>query len=173
MVTPDEIAAVPLFAELDEAQRERLCRFAADIRLIAGEYAAPQGSEPALFAVLDGRIEPVLRAEGVERVVGVRHPGEIFGEVPITLGTVFPVGFRAAEPTRVMRIEPHDYHLLAAGQPRIGTEVGKLAAHRMSGLRGLQGLAAEPRPPRAIVVGHRWDADCAHLRRFLDRNHIS
>jgi thioredoxin reductase (NADPH) len=87
---------------------------------------------------------------------------------------VFPVGFRAAaEPTRVLRLEPHDYHLLAARRPQVGAEVGKLAANRMSGARGLQGLAAEPRPPRAIVVGHRWDAECAALRRFLDRNNIS
>jgi thioredoxin reductase (NADPH) len=98
MVTPEEIGRVPLFAELDATQRDRLSRAAADISLAAGEYAAPQGSEPALFAVLDGRIEPVQLAEGVERVVGVREPGEIFGEVPITLGTVFPVGFRAAVP---------------------------------------------------------------------------
>src|SRR5919199_5782016 len=106
MVTPEEVGRVPLFARLDEAQREQLSRVAADISLAPGEYAAPQGSEPALFAVLDGRIEPVQRTEGVERVVGVRDPGEIFGEVPITLGTVFPVGFRAAVPSRVMRIEP-------------------------------------------------------------------
>jgi len=48
-----------------------------------------------------------------------------------------------------------------------------LAAHRMSGSRGLQGLAAEPPPPRALVVGHRWDASCAELRRFLDRNQVT
>src|SRR5919202_3117352 len=173
MVTPDEIAAVPLFAELDEAQRERLCRFAADIRLIAGEYAAPQGSEAALFAVLDGRIEPVQRAEGVERVVGVRHPGEIFGEVPIVLGTVFPVGFRAAVPSRVMRVEPHDYHAIASAAPDVAKEVGRLASHRMSGLRGLQGLAADPPPPRALVLGHRLDPACTELRAFLTRNQVS
>ena len=43
----------------------------------------------------------------------------------------------------------------------------------MGGSRGLQGLAAEPPPPRAIVVGHRWDAACTELRRFLDRNQIT
>jgi len=43
----------------------------------------------------------------------------------------------------------------------------------MSGARGLQGIAAEPPPPRAIVVGHRWDASCTELRRFLDRNQVS
>jgi thioredoxin reductase (NADPH) len=173
VVTPEEIAQVPLFEQLDAAQREQLSRVAADINLAAGEYAAPQGSEPALFAVLDGRIEPVMRREGVERVVGRREPGEIFGEVPITLGTVFPVGFRAAVPSRVMRIEPRDYHAVASGSPDVAKEVGRLASHRMSGLRGLQGLAADPPPPRAIVVGHRLDPACSSLRRFLARNQVT
>ena len=173
MVTPEEVALVPLFAGLEEAQRERLSRVAADISLAAGEYAAPQGSEAALFAVLDGRIEPVQRAEGVERVVGVRHPGEIFGEVPVTLGTVFPVGFRAAVPSRVMRIEVRDYHAIASASPDVAKELGRLSSHRMSGLRGLQGLAADPPPPRAIVVGQRLDPACSELRRFLTRNQVT
>ena len=173
MVTPDEVGRVPLFAELDQAHHAQLSRVAADISLAAGEYAAPQGSEAALFAVLDGRIEPVQRADGVERVVGVRHPGDIFGEVPITLGTVFPVGFRAAVPSRVMRIEPRDYHGIASTSPEIAREVGRLATHRMSGLRGLQGLAADPPPPRAILVGHRLDPACSDLRAFLTRNQVT
>ena len=51
MVTTEEIGAVELFAALDEAQREQLARVAADITLVAGEYAAPEGGERALFAV--------------------------------------------------------------------------------------------------------------------------
>ncbi len=105
MVTTEEIGQVELFAALDDAQREQLSRAAADVRLVAGEYAAHEGAERALFAVLEGRIEPVKHVDGIERVVGVRNPGDIFGEVPIALGTVFPVGFRASEPSRVMRIE--------------------------------------------------------------------
>jgi thioredoxin reductase (NADPH) len=93
--------------------------------------------------------------------------------VPITLGTVFPVGFRAAEPSRVMRLEPQDYHAVAAAEPELVKEVGKLASHRIGGSRGLQSLAADPPPPRAIIVGHRWDSSCAQLRRFLDRNQIT
>src|SRR5215211_829351 len=173
MVTPDEIAGIELFAALDPAQREQLCRVAADVRLVAGEYAAHEGSERALFAVLEGLIQPCRLVDGIERVLGERHPGDIFGEVPIVLGTVFPVGFRAAEASRVMRIEPHDYHAVASVVPELAKEVGGLAAHRMSGTRGLQGIAAEPPPPRAIVVGHRWDASCGELRRFLDRNQVS
>jgi thioredoxin reductase (NADPH) len=173
VVTTEEIGQVALFAALDPAQREQLSRVSADISLVAGEYAAHEGGERALFAVLEGRIEPVKLVDGIERVVGVRGPGDVFGEMPIALGTVFPVGFRAAEPSRVMRIEAHDYHALAAVAPDIAKEVGRLAAHRMSGSRGLQGIAAEPPPPRAIVVGHRWDASCTELRRFLDRNQVT
>jgi thioredoxin reductase (NADPH) len=173
VVTPEEVGRVALFTALDDAQREQLSRVAADVSLVAGEYAAHQGAERALFAVLEGRIEPVRLVDGIERVVGERHPGDVFGEVPITLGTVFPVGFRAAEPSRVMRIDAHDYHAVAAVVPDVAKEVGRLAAHRMGGSRGLQGLAAEPPPPRAIVVGHRWDASCAELRRFLDRNQVT
>jgi thioredoxin reductase (NADPH) len=173
VVTAEEIGRVGLFSALDPGAREQLSRVAADISLAAGEYAAHEGGERALFAVLEGRIEPVKAVDGIERVVGERLPGEIFGEVPIALGTVFPVGFRAAESSRVMRIESHDYHAVAAVTPDVAKEVGRLAAHRMSGLRGLQGIAAEPPPPRAIVVGHRWDASCGELRRFLDRNQVT
>ena len=173
MVTADEIGSIAIFAGLAEADRERLARAAADITLSPGEYAAHEGGERALFAVLDGKIEAVKLVDGIPRVVGERGVGELFGEVPIALGTFFPVGFRAAEQTRVLRIEPNDYHAVASVQPDIAKEVGRLAADRMSGPRGLQGIAAEPPPPRAIVVGHRLDPYCTDLRHFLDRNQIS
>ena len=173
MVTADDIAEIAVFATLGVVERERLARAAADVSLLPGEYAAPEGSERALFGLLEGRIEAVKLTDGIERVVGERQVGEIFGEVPITLGTVFPVGFRAAEKSRVIRIEPHDYHAAAAAVPDLGREVGKLAGNRISGAAGLQGLAAETSPPRAVVVGHQWDASCTELRRFLDRNQIT
>ncbi len=173
MVTVEEIGGIPIFAVLGETERERLSRVAADVALAPGEYAAHEGAERALFAVLEGRIEAVTLVDGVERVVGERQPGDVFGEVPLVLGTVFPVGFRAAEQSRVLRVEAGDYHAIAALCPDLGKEVGKLAAHRIGGARGLQGLAAEPPAPRAIVVGHRWDAATTELRRFLDANQVT
>ena len=138
MVTAEEIGAVKILGDLEPGSRERLARVAADISLMPGEYAADQGAERALFALLEGRIEVVSMVDGVERVVGERGPGDIIGEVPITLGTVFPVGFRAAEKSRVMRVEPHDYHAVAAVEPEIAQQIGRLASERMSGSGGLQ-----------------------------------
>jgi thioredoxin reductase (NADPH) len=173
LVTTEEIGEVGVFATLGPSEREQLSQSAADISLAEGDYAAHEGDERAIIAVLEGRLETVMTIDGVERVVGERHPGEIFGEISIVLGTTHPASLRAAEKSRVMRIEARDYHAVAAVAPDVGEEIGRLAGHRMSGSRGLQSIAADPPPPRAIVVGHRWDAPCAELRRFLDRNQIT
>ena len=169
MVTSDEIAAIPLFASLAEADRERLAQACADVRLAEGEFAVHEGEERALFAVLEGRIEAVKIIDGIPSVLGERLPGTIFGEVPITLATTFPSGFRAAEPSRVMQVEARDYYAVAASAPDVAIKVGELARGRIG---GLQGVAKAPET-RAHVLGHRWDAATSNLRRFLDRNQIA
>jgi len=173
MVTADEVGTIKLFADVAASAREQIAKVAADIKLAPGEYAAHEGGERALFGLLSGHIEAVKTEDGIERVVGHREPGDVFGEVPITLGTVFPVGFRASEESRIMRVEPGDYHAVLAVEPAIGQEVGKLASHRIVGPGGLQGIASDPSPPRVTVLGHRWDASCTDLRHFLDRNQIT
>jgi thioredoxin reductase (NADPH) len=170
MVTTEEIEELPLFAALGPAERERLSRASADISLLEGEYAAHEGDERALFAVLEGRLEVIRVVDGIERVIGERLQGDVFGEVPITLATTFPGAYRATERSRVMRVDVHDYQALAAAVPDVGLEVAALARKRIG---GLQGIAAEPPPPRAIVVGHRWDPECTALRHFLDRNQVT
>jgi thioredoxin reductase (NADPH) len=59
MVTADEIRDVAVFADLGPDDRARLARAAADITLAPGEYAAYEGEERALFALLQGRIEAI------------------------------------------------------------------------------------------------------------------
>src|SRR5690349_15693778 len=119
MVTAEDIGRITIFSVLDQGAREQLARAAGDITLQAGEYAAQERDERALFGLLEGRIEAVKNVDGIPQVVGQRNVGDIFGEVPVTLGTVFPVGFRAAEGSRVMRIEANDYHAVAALEPDV------------------------------------------------------
>jgi thioredoxin reductase (NADPH) len=172
MVTAEEIGRVAVFADLEVADRDRLSRVVADITLVPGEYAVHEGDERALFGVLEGRIEVVRRVDGVESVIGERKPGEVFGEMSIAFGMLHPGGFRAAEASRVFRIDLHDFQALTAAAPEVGERVGLLANNRLGGPKGLQARASAPAPFRAIVLGHRRDASCAELRRFLDRNQI-
>jgi thioredoxin reductase (NADPH) len=172
VVTADEIGQVDLFADLPSATRDRLSRVVADITLLPGESAVHEGDARALFGVLDGRIEVIRRVDGVESVIGERLPGEVFGEMSIAFGMLYPGGFRAAQPSRVFRIELDDYHALAAEAPAVAERIGVLANNRLGGAKGLQARASAPAPFRALVLGHRRDARCAELRRFLDRNQI-
>jgi thioredoxin reductase (NADPH) len=90
----------------------------------------------------------------------------------IAFGMLHPGGFRAAEPSRVFRIELHDYQTLAAAAPAVAERVGILANSRLTGPRGLQARASAPAVIKALVLGRRRDAACAELRRFLDRNQV-
>jgi thioredoxin reductase (NADPH) len=170
MLNAADVAAVPLFADLPTDALEHLARTSADLHLVAGEWAVPEGGERALYAVLSGRIEVVKTFDGVERRLGFRLPGTIFGEVPLALGTPFPGGYRALEPTRVMRVEVQQYYALAAQSADVALKVAALARERIG---GLQSIAAEPPAPRATLVGERFDGGCSELRRFLARNQIS
>jgi thioredoxin reductase (NADPH) len=170
MLTIDEIRAIPLFSTLALTDLERLAQTSADVHLGAGEFAVHEGGECALFAVLAGKIEVVKLIDGIERTLGWRIPGTIFGEVPIALGTPFPGGYRASEPSRVMRVEIRRYYAIAAAAPEISMKVGALARERIG---GLQGIAAKPPKARLTMVGQRWDTACSDLRRFLARNQIT
>lgn len=170
MLTTDDIATIPIFSTLAPIELERLARTSADIQLNPGEFAVHEGGERALFAVLSGKIEVIKTFDGVERRLGWRNPGAIFGEVPIALGTAFPGGYRAAEPSRVMRIDVQEYYAVAATSKDFSEKVGALARERLG---GLQSLAAEPNKPCVTLICHRHDAACGVLRRFLTRNQIS
>src|SRR5262249_62095169 len=62
---------------------------------------------------------------------------------------------------------------VASVAPGVHQEVGRLAQNRITGPRGLQGVAENRPGPRALVLGHGWDAECTGLRRFLERNQIT
>ncbi|NVH71722.1 cyclic nucleotide-binding domain-containing protein [Paraburkholderia sp. JPY432] len=170
MLTIDDIRAVPLFSSLPDSELETLAHTAADLHLCAGEFAVHEGGERALYAVLSGRMEVIKTFDGIERTLGWRLPGTIFGEVPLALSSPFPGAYRAAEPSRVMRVDAPQYYALAAASPEVAFKMGALARERIG---GLQSLSAEPPKARVTIVGNRWDDACTLLRQFLARNQIS
>jgi thioredoxin reductase (NADPH) len=170
MLTIEELQAIPLFSALALIELQRLAKTAADVHLGTQEFAVHEGGECALFAVLTGKIEVVKLIDGVERTLGWRVPGTIFGEVPITLGTPFPGGYRAAEPSRVMRLDTRQYYALAAASPEVAMKIGALARERIG---GLQSITAESPKPRVTMIGDRFDSACSDVRRFLERNQIT
>lgn len=171
MLTPEEVRAIPLFSTLAPAELELLARTSADIQLAAGEYIVHEGdTERVLYAVLSGKLQVVKLFDGIERTLGFRATGTIFGEIPIAIGSPFYGSYRAAEPTRLMRVEARQYFAIAAASPDVFNKVSALARERIG---GMQGHSAEPPKPLVTMFGQRWDPACADMRRFLARNQIS
>ena len=170
MITLDDLPAIAAFSAVPPDDLARFAQAAGDVRLGPGDYAVHEGDERSLFVVLAGRIEVTKLVDGIERVIGQRAPGQVFGEVPITFGTPFQGSYRASEPTRVMQVSARQFHALAAVHPAVLTHVAALAAERIGGLKG---IATAPPKARAVMLAHTHDDTARQLRSFLGRNQIS
>lgn len=170
MFTQEELRAIPLFADLADKELDYLANCTADIRVNPREYVVHEGDpHRALIVTAEGRLEVTKFVDGIERVIGVRTPGNLFGEVPVVLNTPFLASLRAVEPSRVIALEVKDFHTIAAAAPQVSATLGAAALDRVE---GLQDLAAEQSEPEVTVIGPQFHDACQDVREFLQRNSI-
>jgi thioredoxin reductase (NADPH) len=170
VITPAELSGIPLFADLDAEQLAFVARSVEDIRLVPGEHLAREGDERALFVVVEGVIELTKDVNGVERRVGKRRPGELYGEVPIMLSTNLPASCAAIDAARVLKMDFASFFALAAMAPQVATAVGASAQRRIESLKE---LAAETAKPDLTVIGPAVDPAVHEITTFLDRNRLT
>lgn len=170
MIAADELVAIPLFSELGAAELRFVADAVEDIRLLPGEFAAHEGDERALFVVVSGLLELTKDINGVERRIAKRHPGQLYGEVPMMLSTKLPASFGAMVASRILRLDVETFFALAAMSPQVAATVGAAA---MQNVEGLKELAAETRRPDMTVFGRPHDPQMHEICTFLHRNRIS
>ena len=170
MITADELTVIPLFSDLTADQLAFIARSVEDIRLLPGEFAAREGDERALFLVVEGVMELTKDINGVERRVGKRRPGEMYGEVPVMLSTNLPASYGAIEASRVLKLDFASFFTLAAMAPQVAATVGASALQRIEALKE---IAAETAKPDMTVIGPSIDPRVHVIRTFLNRNRIS
>ena len=170
MITADELTVIPLFSDLTDDQLTFIARSVEDIRLLPGEFAAREGDERALFLVVEGVMELTKDINGVERRVGKRRPGEMYGEVPVMLSTNLPASYGAIEASRVLKLDFASFFALAAMAPQVAATVGASALQRIESLKE---IAAETAKPDMTVIGPSIDPRVHVIRTFLNRNRIS
>src|SRR5207237_2582612 len=118
-----------------ENVQEYLVGSVEDSHLTPGEYVAHEGEGRFRAVVVEGKTELTKLVNGVERVVGIRLPGELGGEIPMILGTPLPASMRAVEPSRVLKLSVKVFHTLAAMAPQVSATVGAAAVARQGILR--------------------------------------
>ena len=169
MITVDELATIPLFSALGQSELEYVAGAVEDIHLIPGEYVAHEGEGRFLAVVVEGKTELTKLVNGVEQVIGVRLPGELGGEIPMTLGTPLPASMRAIEASRVLKLTVQVFHTLAAMAPQVSATVGAAALERLDMLRN---ATAQPLEPAMFVIGPSLDPGVHAAESFLNRNQI-
>jgi thioredoxin reductase (NADPH) len=169
MISSRDLEKIPLFAGVEEQERSRLARRAADISLQPGEWLIREGEEPRFFVVLEGELEAIKDIVGQRRVLGRSVAGEFSGETPIFLGTASIISVRAATKCRVARFERQQLQELVRDSPSAGAIVFQTMTSRFA---RAQELARETPSSRVQISGSKYDDNCRAIRAFLSANRI-
>lgn len=169
MITADLLTRISLFAKVPENERASLAARAADLHLRHDEWLLLEGQAPAFFGLLEGRIDVYKNVGGQDQRITSYGPGDYFGEVPLLLGSPAIASLRAAEPARLMRLEPADFLYLVSHCPVMSSEITKTMAARVG---HISQLAVDSPAAVITVMGDAQDSACYDLREFLSRNRI-
>ena len=106
MVDRALILGTELFAELDEADLDRVVASIRPLQLRRGDVIITEGAEPEhLYVVEEGRIAITSKSDdGRESVFALMERGDLFGEMGLLDGLGRSAEARALEPSQVMEI---------------------------------------------------------------------
>jgi thioredoxin reductase (NADPH) len=170
MIDSAEVESIELFAALEEPLRSRVVARSADLRVNVGEWIVHEGDPAYFWVVLEGEVEAIRSFGGTHQRVTTFDAGEYFGEVPLMLGTAASFCIRALAPTRMMRVDPIDFHAMIAESAAAGGVIAKTLVRRVN-LIGQDYTQASLL--QATIVGDRYDSACHDVRDFLLRNQIA
>ena len=169
MITSAELAQTPLFAGVEEAERQRLARKAADIHLEPGEWLIREGEEPRFFIILEGELEAIKYIVGQRRELGRSKAGDFSGETPIFMGVPSIVSVRAVTSCRVARFERQQLQELVQRSEFAGEMIFATMTSRFA---QAQKLARETPSARVFITGSKYDTNCRGIRSFLSAHRI-
>jgi CRP-like cAMP-binding protein len=121
----DRLAALPLFADLDDAQLDRLAAAATEFEAPAGQALIERGrAGSGMFVLEEG--EAVVEAPEGTRELG---PGDVFGERALLGEDIERTArVRARTDVRCLAIARPEIERLLAEDPRVAARLGQLSA---------------------------------------------
>ncbi|HEY4008677.1 MAG TPA: FAD-dependent oxidoreductase [Acidobacteriaceae bacterium] len=169
MITSEDLEKIPVFAGVEEQERRRLARRAADIQLEPGEWLIREGEEAHFFVILEGELEILKDIGSQRRHLGRGAAGEFTGEVSIFLGTSNNISLRALTHCRAARFERQQLQELVRDSPSAGELIFQIMSSRVA---RAQQVARETPSSRVEISGSKYDTNCRAIRSFLSANRI-
>jgi thioredoxin reductase (NADPH) len=162
MITSRDLATIHVFAGVEEHERRRIARHAADIHIEPGEWLIREGEEPRFFVILEGETEAVKDIVRQRQVLGRSVVGDFSSEVPIFMGTASIVSVRAVTKCRIARFERQQLQELVRDSPSAGEIIFQTMTSRFA---LAQRLARETPSSRVQISGSKSDDKCRATRR--------
>lgn len=132
---PQELAALPLFADATPAMIDALARRALDVKFAANDVLFLTGAQPrGWFIVLDGEVRVVRGTGGRQHVIHTEQRGGTLGEVPLVEGGTHPATAIAARNTRCALFTRDALESAIAEQPRLAFLLARRLAARTRAL---------------------------------------
>ncbi len=170
MIEAEELAEIPLFAGATLALRARIASRSVEIVATPGEWVTREGDPAYLWVVLSGEVERVRLLSGQEVQSTTFDPTEYFGDFAVILGTESFISIRALRPSRLMRVEPGDFHLLISESKEAAAFVAQTLIRRVSIFDEAYRKYGEQ---QAVLIGSDLDAASHAIRDFLSRNQVA
>ncbi len=169
MISAVELREIPIFACLDDAERQRFAERAADVRLESGEWLIREGEVPYFCILLQGRLQLLKDILGKSTNLHEYKAGDFFGEVPILLGAPAFVSVQAKSSVRVARFDAQLLFELIQTSAACSALILQTMTDRLS---SVQRFAHETPSSRVLLIGTQYDSDCREIRTFLSANRI-
>ena len=154
------LAAVDLFAGLDDKTRHALALSASEHLYANGETIVRQGANgDSMFVVMTGKVRVLIEPSSQE--VAVIPAGGFFGEMSMLTGEARTATVRAAEDVALLEVSAADFRELAVANPAIVDQISTIVSSRRTGLEEAKAAVATVATPEAKQTF------LARMRRFL------
>lgn len=136
-ISAEQLAAIPLFADLAPAEREELIPILDELTFSTGDLILRAGdSDPALYVVLSGEVEIDLALLGIESApVTSIGPNGIFGETSFFNPAPHTATVRCRQPSTLIRFRRAEFERLLSENSlaafRISAKAAQVLASRL------------------------------------------
>jgi voltage-gated potassium channel len=125
-VESGRLAAIPLFAELEEEHLARIAAAASELEVAAGEKLATEGDlGHAVFAIESGTAEVTTDGAPVRRLAA----GDVFGEIAVLSSGRRTASVIATSPMRLITLFKRDVWALERDSPEAAERLRTLIAN--------------------------------------------
>jgi len=126
-VDASRLAAIPLFADLDEDDLAAISGSAIEVQADEGETLATQGDlGHALFAIESGTVEVTANGERLATL----GPGDVFGEMAVVAAGIRMATVVATSPVRLIAMLKRDVWALEQRSPETAARLRELLVSR-------------------------------------------